>query len=105
MCQQFFELFVKYLLVLQSGIDPASTHYQCVVLPLYYKSKTGCCSIAGNRTPITTTVPYWTACQILAAKKVCCVHPKIGTPRRIRTDTILLLRETPHTNWARGAYK
>ena len=28
---------------------------------------------------------------------------KLGAPRRIRTDTILLLRETPHTNWARGA--
>ena len=28
---------------------------------------------------------------------------ELGAPRRIRTDTILLLRETPHTNWARGA--
>jgi hypothetical protein len=27
-----------------------------------------------------------------------------GTPPRTRTGTILLLRETPHTNWARGAY-
>ena len=25
-------------LVLQAGIDPASLHYQCSVLPLYYKS-------------------------------------------------------------------
>ena len=27
----------------------------------------------------------------------------VGTPSRTRTDTILLLRETPHTNWAIGA--
>ena len=26
-------------LVLQAGIDPASLHYQCSVLPLYYKSR------------------------------------------------------------------
>ena len=25
--------------MLQAGIDPASLHYQCSVLPLYYKSK------------------------------------------------------------------
>ena len=57
----------QLILVLQGGIDPPSAHYQCAVLPLYYKS--------------------------------------IGTQGRIRTDTILLLRETPHTNWATWAYK
>ena len=29
--------------------------------------------------------------------------PIFGTQDRIRTDTILLLRETPHTNWATWA--
>ena len=28
----------QLILVLQAGIDPASAHYQCAVLPLYYKS-------------------------------------------------------------------
>jgi hypothetical protein len=28
-----------------------------------------------------------------------------GTPCWTRTNTILLLRETPHTNWAKGAYR
>ena len=34
-----------------------------------------------------------------------CIYCQLisGTPSRIRTDTILLLRETPHTNWAIGA--
>ena len=56
----------QLLLVLQGGIDPPFLHYQCSVLPLYYKS--------------------------------------IGTQGRTRTDTILLLRETPHTNWATWAF-
>ena len=38
---------------------------------------TGCCGVAGNRTPISTTVPYWTACRILVAISFCCwIHPK-----------------------------
>ena len=37
--------------------------------------------------------------------KMISVSPKTdGTPGQIRTVTILLLRETPHTNWATGAY-
>ena len=44
-------------LVLKQRIELWLLSYQDSVLPLYYKSKTGCCSIAGNRTPISTTVP------------------------------------------------
>lgn len=29
----------------------------------------------------------------------------IGTPPRIRTGTVLLLRQPPPTNWARGAWR
>ena len=59
---------------------------------------------------------FFYSCQVVLKERIelsiqsyqDCVIPvnykSIGTPSRTRTDTILLLRETPHTNWAIGAF-
>lgn len=47
--------------------------------------------------------PIGRPARLLAAKSVCCIHPKTGTPDRIRTGTEQCLRLLPATNWATGA--
>ena len=60
--------------------------------------------IIGRSGEIRTHGPFRAVCfQDRCNKPDSATLRLFGTPRRIRTDTILLLRETPHTNWARGA--
>jgi len=68
-----FKYFLLYFynMVLKLRIELRILSYQDSGIPFTYKSKTGCCSIAGNRTPISTTVPNCTASQILAGISVC----------------------------------
>ena len=77
-------------LVLLTRIELVFLLYQSSVLPFNYRSK-----LAGLAGIEPTT--------FVSKTKMISISPKTdGTPGQIRTVTILLLRETPHTNWATG---
>ena len=51
--------------------------------------------------------PATTARSLIPARHILLIqalHSLNGTPGEIRTHTILILSQTPHTNWATGAY-
>ena len=87
-----FCVCVKCFLVLLTRIELVFLLYHSSVLPCNYRSK-----LAGLAGIEPTT--------FVSKTKMISVSPKTdGTPGQIRTVTILLLRETPHTNWATGVF-
>ena len=74
------------------------TGYQPIVIPFNYPGKLA--EVVG----FEPTAPFGTSVFKTAALSQTQPHfLKLGTQGRTRTDTILLLRETPHTNWATWA--
>ena len=85
--------YLKYFVVLLRRIELRILTYQASVIPFNYKSKTGWCVVAGNRTPISNTVRQLHGFpKVLAGIKVCCIHPITGLWRRSRTSNSTILK-------------